>query len=179
MSTTRTIWAGLILLTVMHVTDAGLVYGITQIPPDARIDADEQTILEITSTFDHAEEAIRARDLEAIMALYSDRYRHHGLGKSDIRQIWEELFSKYDLISNIHIFSTITTSEQEEESRAYIGCTGALWATFRNTKERIPIDSWHDEVHHLVKENGAWRIIGSDEGLPRPRMFGTAPHPLF
>lgn len=179
MSTMHTIWAGLIMLFVTGVTAAAPVYGITQIPPEARIDADEQTILEITSTFDHAEEAIRARDLEAIMALYSDRYRHHGLGKSDIRQIWEELFSQYDLISNIHIFSAITTSEQGEESRAQIGCTGALWATSRNTKQRIPIDSWHDEVHHLVKENGAWRIIGSDEGPRRPRMFGTAPHPLF
>lgn len=156
-----------------------LVNGMTQIPPDAKIQADQQTILELTSTFDQAEEAIRSRNLDSLMELYSDHYRYHGLKKLDIRNIWDELLSHYDFISNIHIFSSIKRVEQDGQARAEITCTGALWATSKNTKDRVPIDSWHQEVHHLVKENGAWRIIGSTEGTPRPRMFGTAPHPLF
>jgi hypothetical protein len=69
---------------------------------------------------------------------------------------------------------------QGVQARAEITCTGALWATSKNTKDRVPIDSWHQEVHHLIKEKGMWRIIGNpSEGSPRPRMFGMAPHPLF
>ena len=156
------------------------VDGMTQIPPDAKIDADQQTILELTSTFDRAEESIRSRDLDSLMALYSEQYRYHGLKKPDIRKIWEELFSHYDLISNIHIFSAIRKIELQGQMKAEITCTGALWATSKNTKDRVPIDSWHQEIHHLVKEKGGWRIVGSStDGQPRPRMFGMAPHPLF
>ena len=156
------------------------VNGMTQIPPDAKIEADQQTMLELTSTFDQAEESIRSRNLDSLMELYSEQYRHHGLKKSDIRKIWEELFSKYDLIANIHIFSAVRKVGQGVQTRAEITCTGALWATSKNTKDRVPIDSWHQEVHHLIKEKGMWRIIGNpSEGLPRPRMFGMAPHPLF
>jgi hypothetical protein len=154
-------------------------YGMTQIPPDAKVEADQQTILELTSTFDRAEESIRSRDLDSLMALYSEQYRYHGLKKPDIRKIWEELFSHYDLISNIHIFSAIRNIELQGQMKAEITCTGALWATSKNTKDRVPIDSWHQEVHHLVKEKGGWRIVGSTDGQPRPRMFGMAPHPLF
>ncbi len=169
----------IVILWLAWLVPSASTYGMTQIPPDAKIEADQQTILELTSTFDHAEESIRSRDLDSLMALYSEQYQHHGLKKPDIRKIWDELFSHYDLISNIHIFSAIKKVEQRDHMRAEITCTGALWATSKNTKDRVPIDSWHQEVHHLVKEKGGWRIVGSTAGPPRPRMFGMAPHPLF
>lgn len=156
------------------------VWAMTQILPDATIEADQQTILELTSTFDQAQEAIRARNLDGLMSLYSQNYRYHGLQKIDIRKIWGELFEKYELIANIHTFSAIKLVHKGPEVLAEITCTGALWANSKHTKERVPIDSWHQEVHHLVKEKGAWRIVGSGGGEgTRPRMFGTAPHPLF
>ncbi len=153
---------------------------MTQILPDAAVEADQNTILELISTFDQAQEAIRAGNLDTLMSLYSQNYRYHGLHKADIRAIWAELFANYELIANIHTFSAIRIVGKGSQAMAEITCTGALWANSKNTKQRIPIDSWHQEVHHLIKEKGAWRIIGSAGGeSPRPRKFGTAPHPLF
>lgn len=155
-------------------------FAMTQIVPEAKIEADQQTVLELTSTFDQAQEAIRSRDLDGLMALYSDRYTYHGLKKSDIRAIWTELLHNYDLISNVHTFSAIRTTKRDGTPILEITCTGALWATDKQSKERIPIDSWHQEVHQLVKEHGAWRIVGSaGEPARRPRLFGSTPHPLF
>ena len=167
-------------LALCVIPSAGVA--MTQIVPEAKIHVDQQTVHELTSTFDQAEEAIRSRDLDGLMSLYSDRYAYHGLKKADIRSIWKELLENYDLISNVHTFSMIRTSKQGDTPVLEITCTGALWATRNDSKERLPLDSWHRETHHLVKEQGAWRIIGSagaDTGSRPPKMFGTAPHPLF
>jgi hypothetical protein len=153
---------------------------MTQILPDATVEADRQTVLELTSTFDQAQEAIRSRNLDGLMAIYSERYNHHGFKKADLRKIWDELLSDYEFIANIHTFSAIRTSGEGNNPMVEITCSGALWATSKNSKERIPIDSWHQEVHHLVNEDGEWRIVGSSKGASaRPRLFGSAPHPLF
>jgi hypothetical protein len=153
---------------------------MTQILPDATVEADRQTVLELTSTFDQAQEAIRSRHLDALMDLYSERYNHHGFKKADLRQIWDELLNDYEFIANIHTFSAIRTLGEGNNMTVEITCSGALWATSKNSKERIPIDSWHQEVHHLAKEDGEWRIVGASKGVSaRPRLFGSAPHPLF
>ena len=156
------------------------VSAMTQILPDATVEADRQTVLELTSAFDQAQEAIRSRNLDELMGIYSERYNHHGFKKEDLRKIWAELLSDYEFIANIHTFSAIRTSGEDNNMTVEITCSGALWATSKNSKERIPIDSWHQEVHHLAKEDGEWRIVGSSKGASaRPRLFGSAPHPLF
>lgn len=153
---------------------------MTQILPEAQVEIDRQTLLELTSTFDQAEEAIRARNLDGLMALYSDHYRYHGMNKADVRKIWAKLLKEYELIANIHTFSAIRATGAGPKSLVEITCAGALWATSKDSKARIPIDSWHQEVHRLVKEHGTWRIIGNPGGTAkRPQLFGTAPHPLF
>ncbi len=152
----------------------------SQVLPNAKVEADERTVLEIISTFDQAQEAIRSRDLDTLMSLYSDRYRYYELRKDGVRHLWADLFAHYDYISNMHTFGAIKLVASGETPRAEIVCTGALWAVSKDTNERIRIDSWHDEVHYLVKEEGTWRIIGSAGAqLPRLPQFGTAPHPLF
>ncbi|HEU4684843.1 MAG TPA: nuclear transport factor 2 family protein [Nitrospira sp.] len=152
---------------------------LTQILPDAKVEADQQSLTEIIGTFDRAEEAIRARDLNGMMELYAENYQYHGLKRDDVRNIWADLFSQYDLISNIHTFSAIKVLQSGKEATAEITCTGAVWANSRDTKQRIPIDSWHQEVHHLVKSKDGWRIVGNLGGEQTIRRFGTAPHPLF
>ncbi len=155
-------------------------HAMTQILPNAAIEADDRTVLEIIGTFDQAQEAIRSRNLDALRLLYSSSYRYHGLGKDDVRKIWAELFQQYEYIANIHTFSAIRLVGTGPKARIEITCTGALWATSKATKRRKPIDSWHDAVHYLVKEAGAWRILGNAGGeSPQPTQFGTAPHPLF
>jgi ketosteroid isomerase-like protein len=152
---------------------------MTQILPEAKVEGDPQRITEIIGTFDRAQEAIRAQDLDALMLLYAQNYHYHRLKKADIRQIWGELFANYDFISNIHTFSAIKITSSSNRTIAEITCTGSLWARSDDTKQRIPIDSWYQEVHHLVREKDGWRIVGNLGGEPSVRQFGSAPHPLF
>ena len=170
---------GLILLILVFVVPLSELFPMTQILPDATVEGDPQHIREIIGTFDRAQEAIRAQDLEAMMSLYAPNYDYRGLKKAGIRQIWAELFSHYDFIANIHTFSAIKIGGTATRPTAEITCTGSLWARSVETKERISIDSWNQEVHHLVREEDGWRIVGHLGGKPVIRQFGSAPHPLF
>lgn len=156
-----------------------MAYALTQILPEAVIDADQESFNELIGTFDRAQEAIRARDVDGLMELYAANYRFHGMTRNDIRKIWEDLFQRYDLIANIHTFSAVKVIKTGKEPMAEITCTGAVWANSKETKKRIPIDSWHQEVHRLVRGKDGWRIIGNVGDDVEIRRFGTAPHPLF
>ena len=169
----------LILMTLSVLTPLPVTLAMTQFLPDAQIEGDQRSINELISTFDRAQEAIRSRDLDALMSLYAQNYQYHGLKKADVRKIWAELFAHYDFIANIHTFSAIKVVSTTNPATAEITCTGSLWATAEDTKQRIPIDSWHQEVHYLVREKDGWRIVGNLGGAPAIRQFGTAPHPLF
>jgi len=155
------------------------VLALTQVLPEAVIEADQESFNELIGTFDRAQEAIRARDVDGLMALYASNYRYHGLKREDIRNIWADLFARYDLIANIHTFSAVKVMKRGNDVTAEITCTGAVWANSKETKQRIPIDSWHQEVHRLVREKDGWRIVGNLGGDQAVRKFGTAPHPLF
>lgn len=156
-----------------------LAHALTQVLPEAVIEADQESFDELIGTFDRAQEAIRARDIEGLMALYSPNYQFHGMNRDDIRKIWEDLFARYDFIANIHTFSSVKVIKNGTDVTAEITCTGAVWANSKKTKQRIPIDSWHQEVHRLVRGEEGWRIVGNLGGDKAVRHFGTAPHPLF
>jgi ketosteroid isomerase-like protein len=153
--------------------------GETRVAPGSIVETDRATVAELLATFDRAEQAVQARDLNAVMAFYSDDYHYHGLKKTEMRKIWDELFADYRQISSTHLFSTIRTGRSKSGLTAEVTCTGALWATSDLTGLRVPIDSWHEEVHFLVKEDGSWRIRGNAGEAPKTLPFGTAPHPLF
>ena len=93
---------GLILNVALFVAFPAGTLALTQILPEAIVEADQQSLMELIGTFDRAEEAIRARDLDALMALYATTYQYHGLRRGDIRKIWADLFVRYDLIANMH-----------------------------------------------------------------------------
>jgi len=141
--------------------------------------AEHAVVKGILTAFKRAEEALQARDIDALMAIYSKGYNYHGLRKSDMRKIWGELFTHYRQISTTHLFTTIRTVESGSDLTAEIARTGALWATVGATGQRVTIDSWYGEVHHLVNEDGMWRLRGSVGEAPTVLPFGTAPHPLF
>jgi len=170
---------GLILTVFVLVAFPVGTLALTQVLPGAIVDEDQQRLMELIGTFDRAQEAIRARDLDALMALYAKTYQYHDLRRGDIRRIWADLFARYDLIANIRTFSAIKVVNVGTHTTAEITCTGAVWANSRETKERISIDSWHQEVHRLVKEKDGWRIVDNLGGDKAIRQFGTAPHPLF
>jgi hypothetical protein len=170
---------GSIVLLLLIIVAHPVALALTEIVPDATVEADQQSLTELIGTFDRAEEAIRARDVDSLMALYAANYEYHGLRRGDIRKIWADLFARYDLIANIHTFSAIKVMRAGNQLTAEITCTGSVWANSRKTKQRIPIDSWHQEVHRLVKGKDGWRIIGNLGNDQAIRQFGTAPHPLF
>lgn len=170
---------GLILAVLGLVASPSVGLALTQILPEAVIEADQQSLAELIGTFDRAQEAIRARDVDALMGLYAQNYQYHGLKRGDIRKIWADLFARYDLIANMHTFSAIKVVTIGKQTTAEITCTGAVWANSKETKQRIPIDSWQREVHRLVKGKDGWRIVGNLGGDQTIKQFGTAPHPLF
>ncbi len=153
----------------------------TQITPSTVQEVDAQTLKELLSTFEQAEQAMQARDIEGIMGLYSDNYLYHGLKKADIRKIWSQLFEQYKELESFHTFSAIrTVGGSGGKLTAELTCTGVIWGTSKMTTLRSPIDSWYEEIHYLKKENGRWRITGNIGGESQPVLqFGIAPHPLF
>jgi len=152
----------------------------TQVTASTIQEVDPQTTKDLLATFEQAEQAMQAQDLDGIMALYADDYYYHGLRKADIRKVWAQLFEHYKDLESFHTFSVIRTVGTGSKLIAEMTCTGVVWGTAKNTKLRSPVDSWYEEVHFLKKENGRWRITGNAGGESEPiHPFGTAPHPLF
>ena len=152
----------------------------TQLLPGGMQDVDSETLKELMSTFEQAEQAMNARDLDGIMALYSDEYLYHGLKKADVRKIWNELFDHYKEVESFHTFSVVHLVGTRGKLIAELTCSGVVWGTSKDTTLRSPVDSWYEEIHYLRKENGRWRIVGNVGGESIPVLqFGVAPHPLF
>ncbi len=144
----------------------------------ADIKADDKTVSEILSAFNRAEMALRAGNLDRLMDLYSDGYEYHGLSKQDLRNVWKELMTQYQGFSSNHIFSRISVTSNTKQT-AELTCTGSLWAHSKDTGERVNLDSWYGETHHLVHEQGVWRVVGHAGSAPKGIQFGVAPHPFF
>jgi ketosteroid isomerase-like protein len=159
----------------------------TEIPPDvetkvedeALADIQDKTISAIRSTFTSAEKAVHAEDLVAVMSFYSKDYDYHGLKTKDIRKIWQDLFAKYRRIQTTHILSKFVLKGKGKIRTAEVTCTGTLWATSKESGKRVNIDSWFEEVHFMILEDGMWRVRGSAGGVTPSFEFGSAPHPLF
>ena len=172
---------GIVLLTACLWAGPPMqVHAKTQLLPGGIQEVDSDTLKELLSTFEQAEQAMQGRDLDGIMALYSDDYLYHGLKKADVRKIWKQLFDHYRELESFHTFSVVRTVGPASKQVAEITCTGVIWGTSKDTTLRSPIDSWYEEVHFLKKENGRWRIAGNVGGESVPVLqFGVAPHPLF
>jgi hypothetical protein len=150
----------------------------TKVSPGAEIKADEKAVHGILASFQKAEEFLDARNLDGLMGLYSKDYYYNALKKDDVRKIWEGLLAQHHRIASSHMFTKIVVVDGKHPT-AEITCTGSLWATADPSGKRENIDSWFEEVHHMVYENGEWRITGQVGEHPRAPEFGVAPHPLF
>ncbi len=176
-------WCGVVLGIVLGLEgcvipalpDAGTV----RVDRWAEIKGDDKTVSAILAAFKRAEEALHTGDLEGMMGLYSDAYRYHGLSKSDLRRIWQEMFQRYDSLASTHVFSRIQIKGSGKTPTADISCTGSLWGNAKDTGKRVIIDSWFYEIHHMTNEDGAWRIRGHAGEDTKALPFGTSPHPFF
>lgn len=153
------------------------VFAETILLPGTQAEANDKTLKEILAVFERADQAVKNRSVEDVMALYSKQYNYHGLKKSDIRKIWADLFDNYKEIESTHLFSRVVSVGPGES--AEITCSGSVRAISKISNLRVPIDSWYGEVHYLVKEEGAWKIRGNVGDVQTVLPFGTAPHPLF
>jgi hypothetical protein len=149
------------------------------VPSGSVIEVDEATVKSVVAIFERAEQAAKAHDLDTVMAAYSQQYNYHGLKKDDIRKVWKDLFDEYQEIASTHLLSKFTKVGSGSQTVLEVTCTGHLWARSKTSGLYVPIDSWHEEVHYLVMEEGEWRIRGNLGDSPRTLPFGTSPHPLF
>jgi hypothetical protein len=151
----------------------------TSISQEAFVQVDQTTVNQILDVFHQGETAIAVGNLDSIMALYATQYNYHGLKQAEIRKIWRDLFEEYRDLSEAHIFSQIVKVGSGSNAIIEVTCTGSLSGLSKTSGLRVPIDSWHEEVHYLTREGGVWRIRGNAGDQPRVLPFGTAPHPLF
>jgi hypothetical protein len=151
----------------------------TSIPPGSFVEVDQATVNQILDVFHKAEAAIAVGNLDGVMALYATQYNYHGLKQADVRKIWSNLFEEYRDINEVHFFSKIAKVGSGSNAIIEVTCTGSLSGISKTSGLRVPIDSWYEEVHFLMREGGIWRIRGNAGETPRVLPFGTAPHPLF
>ena len=156
------------------------VAAAVELAPGVGAGADQPVIKELVAAFNEAEVAVRKADLDALMTFYSTAYNYHGLKRSDVRRVWEEVFLHYRDINSSHVFTELKLFQADGVKKAYVTCTGGLHGTEQQTGKPITIDSWSREVHYLVKEAGAWRFLGNVGGASPSASPSSAPHhPLF
>lgn len=168
-----------ILLTALS---AGPTLAATDILPNAKVQADPESVKSILATFNRAEEALRSKNLPGIMSIYSKSYQNLGLRKEETARIWGDLFARYDYIFSRHLFSKIIVDR--DKKTAHVTCTGSLHFRPSAVKpgerpEAVRIDLWFEAVHHLVWEEGTWKIFGHNPGETEDNRFGSAIHLLF
>ncbi len=144
----------------------------------AEVKADDKTVADILASFNRAEAALQAGNLDELMSLYSEQYQYHGLTKQELRNIWSGLLAHNRDFRSNHILSRII-AHPGASSDAELTCTGSLWAVSKETGQQVSIDSWYGEVHYMVKEDGMWRVRGHKGEAPGIQVFGAAPHPFF
>ena len=153
----------------------------TYVPHSATIQTDKNTEAAILKSFKKAEDALKRRDIDALMDFYADNYQHRGFTKDSLRTEWKHLLQDYRDFSATHVLTRIVVDADRVPHTAQVTCTGSLWAISNDSNQRVNIDSWYNEVHYLVHRDGVWRIQGHAWEMVNPKDTRTArpPHPFF
>lgn len=148
-----------------------------EIDPAAEQQLGEQTFNELKMFFHTAEKAIEAKDLEALMALYSDNYRDGDIDKKSVAQAWQKIFARMDTMASLQNMKLAKMSA--DGSMVVLQGNGLLLGVAEPGKGLITIDNWNNQDHILLKEDGKWKLIAI-YGLERQRLWFDKPmHPLF
>ena len=175
----RVLIAGSLVGICLTILGAGApASGALRIDTGADLQADAETVDHIVEVFNRAENAIGEKDLDGLMTVYSEHYRYQDMTKADMRKIWKGFFEQYDRISTIHTFSRIMVTPGNPPT-ADITCTGVLWAAPDGTDQLVNLSIWAGDIHHLIVEHGAWKVLGQGRNAPNRPEFGQAPPPLF
>ncbi|MEQ1794917.1 MAG: hypothetical protein ABL970_12080 [Nitrospira sp.] len=142
--------------------------------------SDEPLMKEVVAAFERADAAVQQADLDALMPFYAKGYNYYGLKPADVRRIWAEVFVHYRDLASSHVFTDVKVIQTGPVKKASVTCTGGLYGIDRQSGKRITVDSWANEVHYLVYEDGAWRFLGNKGGITESVPPSSAPHhPLF
>ncbi len=165
---------------VRILPDMTVVQRTATLTDPAAIRADP-TVRGVVAAFDQAEQALQRQDLPALMEFYAPAYNYHGLRVESVHRIWSEVFEHYRDLSSTHLFSTMKVVGEGKDLRVEVTCTGGLYGTEVGTKKRVTLDSWFQEVHFLVKDQGGgWRFLGNKGDAPTVAPFSSSPHhPMF
>ncbi len=148
-----------------------------EVDPSAKELVGERVFDEVMAFFHNAEKAIEAKDLTALMNLYSENYSDGEHDKKSAEQIWKRIFSTFDAMATRHNMRFVNISP--EKGLVIIRCSGLLVGMPKSGKGVIAIDNWNQQDHVLIQEGGRWRLIGSF-GRQRKRLWFDKPmHPLF
>jgi hypothetical protein len=174
---------------VLVLLCGGWATAVTDIMEGAEVKAEPAAVQAVLATFNQAEEALQAKSLSGIIAIYSKAYQNRGLRKEDTSRIWKDIFDRYNRLSSRHLFTRIVIDRQKGTAR--VTCTGGLFGV-PILKERKPsptaaeepvesmhIDVWFEANHYLVLEDGVWKIVGHDLAGGSEDSFGASIHLLF
>ena len=151
-----------------------------EVVPGVVGERDQALMRDVVAAFDHADAAVRQADLDALMPFYANGYNYYGLKPADVRRIWAEVFVHYRDLSSRHVFTDVKLMQTGKVKKASVTCTGGLYGIDKESGKTITIDSWANEVHYLIYEDGAWRFLGNKGGITEPVPPSSAPHhPLF
>lgn len=151
-------------------------YTVT-IDPAAKEQLGEQTYNEVTMFFQAAQKAIIAKDMNALMAKYSDNYRDGDLDKASVEQAWRRIFAKVDGLTTLNNMKLVNISA--DRNMVVLQSSGLLVGVPDNQRWPVTIDNWNNQDQILVKEAGDWKLIGI-YGPERKRLWFDNPmHPLI
>lgn len=129
--------------------------------PAAKVKTGEAEYRNIVNFFHKAEKAIETENLEALMALYSDKYRNRkNRDKKFAEGIWIKIFTNFDKLSARHSMKLITYEKSSGYQVVVTECSGILTGTPKGASRPVTIDSWDKQRHILINE-GSWQLFGN------------------
>ena len=128
--------------------------------------ADERTIEEFRQFYEEIEKALKSENVDRMMEFYSDDYLHHGITKKQLKFMWLEVFTNFDDLYSVHVFTKITVAGDD----AILVCTGGLFGVAGKGQDYTTVDQWVAQPHWLTRDDGKWRMVGgATHGSPRRR----------
>ena len=127
-----------------------------QLPPSEQINADKKSVKELEAFYDGIEDALDRRDLDKLMTYYADDYSHNYVSKDQLRNLWSDIFKRFDQLYSTHIFNAVNVWNGE----ASVKCTGVLMGQPNDSDTHEIVDNWTATNHYLTKRSGTWQIMG-------------------
>lgn len=147
------------------------------IDPAAKQQLGDQTFNEVSMFLQTTQKALEAKDTVTLMAQYSDHYRDGDLDKKSVEHAWRRIFARLDTVAALNNMKLVNISA--DRNMVVLQSSGLLVGVPENEKWPVTIDNWNNEHHILVKEGGAWKLIGI-YGPERKRLWFDKPmHPLI